>query len=564
MEPITSQTRKAETISQGTGQLGKKTVSQEDLSKVRSRLKISCDHINKLDIGRKSIGQRVFESCSEFIRGVSEEKKKKFEAAKETLKSQELNLNDSDLKSIKHKLDNNEYLDPQEAKLLKKKLLIKNQERIGVQDAADKTEAFYRFDTVIESKTKESFNLFKQQIEKLKLQGLESTLSFVEGKVKGQKDFDSAEITMVRDAIFNALKTKRAKSDNELAMQEVKKQQDFQTQVNRGLNEENKKLNEQNQVLKQNNVNFDDKARTQEQQLNEVRQHHTELQRNANELRRENQSLQGENTRLLKEMSHFINMESEYKLLKKRTQNYDEINSELISIKNTIENLNAKKEELEQLNLKLNEAEQVLEVNQKKGQEMQAAVNEKTRELKDIESSQEEIMKKIQDATVSLILLGQVLGAQAATAMPEELRDTYNVLNLSETAKAIELLNKESELTGEEVQQLKQLTYTMIQELEYENSLRKDVPKEMRNLRSEFELANDTQSYLKDLKQIIIADDYPALVASDDNPRVFVFFVEGDLIKIEINTADDMNKLQEALDLCRHRAEVYKRVEEAV
>jgi len=611
MEPISTKPKgKEEAVPQKTGLFGKKTVSQDELSVIRSRFKKSCAKVNELNIDRISIWQRGFEKFSEWISGnVSEDKKKKFDELKENLReSQHLDLDNLNLQSIKAKLDKNEYLDPQEAKTLKKMLLIKSQEQVGVKDAAAKTEAFYRFDAVIESKTQEAFKSFEDQIKILGFQeSLKGILKFVEGKVNKKENFGATEIEMVRDSIFSALKAKREKSDIDLIIAQKDEQQRILNDENTGLKKtnegikwvlegakddlkeltkknelqlnDNKKLIQEKERLDQLIVKLDkenenlcselegleldiDEAKL---ELDELKIKHDdqleEVQSDANKVKQENQSLRAEKERFLEQISDLNKMKNEYILLKEKTKNYDEIQNELMLIKGTFESWNARKEEFRQLDMNLNKTEEAFAAAQKKNLEMEAMVNTRAQELQAIQDTQEERLNEIRNATSNLILFGQVLGAQAVAS--EGLGKEFPLMyDADATEEAIELLNKEGSLTGEEVNHLKQLTYTMMKELEYEDDLRKQVPKKMENLRLEFNSAIDPQKYLRDLRGKIIEAGYPGLVISDVNPRVFVFFTDGKLLEIEINSEADIDDLQIALDACRHRAEIYERVEE--
>lgn len=596
MEPITKSKKYVDRDSRKTGKLGKRTVVHPEFAGIKGRFEISYKNINKIDINRRGLGERLWE----WVWGMSDEKKRAFERVKSDLEARQLDKLDK-LKPIIDKLDKKEYLDSEETKELKKVILIKSQEEMGIEDAAGKTEAFYLFDKLIESNTEKAFLEFVTQINKLGIGqklNMKSALDFVVRKVRNQQGFNAQEIELVRDTIMNGLVEKKKENVNAALIQGMQAQhkQDeerikaLEEQLAKAQAEVKKKdtalkkdekalveLAQKNDELGENKVNrerdydelgkFNDELYAVNQDLE---QEFTQLDKKLLEqtdkikkLEQEVSNTKRENQNLIQEKNRLNIMENEYKLLKEKTKNYDSIQNELFTLQGIIGSVAGKKEELAILDKKLTEAENAIGDNLRKNQELENAITTRAQELKEIEVRQLELSEKLKKEIMPILILGQMMGA----AMPEEMKGEY-ALNLGETEEINKLLNKE-EFTLEEVNKLKTWVSTLMKELEYENQLRRTVPKAIENLQTEFVRLKpaepaDVENYLKKLKTRLLQGNnpYPELVTSDKNPRIFVFFVDGELLKIEVNSADDIIDLEEELKACRERAEAYKRFEE--
>lgn len=626
-----------------TGKLGKRTVSAEDLVGMRGRFAISRDNVNQLDINNIGIGQRIWIWIADFFgakdKGISSEQVKVFDVVKgyvEDLKDKRPDML-GDLNSIGDKLGRREYLDSDQAKELNKLILIEEQKGIGIEEAAEKTEAFYKFDLVIETKTKEAYQAFVTHLTKnlgLDEKKLAVVLEIVKDKVDSKGDFTDIEIKLIRKSIYEALVAKRVERENaeraessekerislEKKLDGSSKELNVLKETNKLLNEKNAKLDKENATLhgdylieeersrwfesrhnglmekvkklEKANEEKETKLLEQEQQLKEVVESKELLNRQFKELMADKNGLQDQVQKLkgnlntleseienqvtkstqnlrkenekLKQDVHNQKVQaslarSELDLLKAKTADYDQVKGELFSIKGVLESLDAKKEELRSLDVQLTGMEKEIEVNQKKGQELEEVVAARAQELDEMERKQTQLVDILKNEATRLLLIGQMMGA----ALPEEMKREY-ALNLGEEVEIDSLLSKE-ELTAEEVGKLKTWTYTLMQELEYENSLRKKVPETIGDLQGAFKEAvggNKEERYLEGLKDRIKMEGYPDLITSDKDPRVFVFFVDGELLKITINSVDDIVALEEELEACRERAEAYKRFEE--
>ena len=164
-----------------------------------------------------------------------------------------------------------------------------------------------------------------------------------------------------------------------------------------------------------------------------------------------------------------------------------------------------------------------------------------------------------------LLLMGAAIGA----TLPEDMKQKY-ALNIGDRRELNSLLNKE-QLSPEDVNQLKGWMHTLIMELDYVNQLReKSKPVPIGDLKTEFAAPNrkaEIDDYLNSLKTKLKTLDYPDLITSDENPRVFVFFVDGDLLTV-VNV-DDADYKEQILDLqahieaCRKTAIKAKELEQA-
>lgn len=143
----------------------------------------------------------------------------------------------------------------------------------------------------------------------------------------------------------------------------------------------------------------------------------------------------------------------------------------------------------------------------------------------------------------NIIVKGQSL-KDVVNTLPKDLRDK---------------LNSGERLTNNEVKQLQARAFRAMQEERFEEDLRKKVPREIKgNLKAAF--AGQTldkpvfERYLSKLKESLIRGGYPGFVTSDVDPRKFLFFQEGQLKIVTVDSVDDLDSLEMALKACREKA----------
>lgn len=137
----------------------------------------------------------------------------------------------------------------------------------------------------------------------------------------------------------------------------------------------------------------------------------------------------------------------------------------------------------------------------------------------------------------------------------QSLKDIVSQLPENVTAK----LESGERLTEKEVKQLQTLASRAMQKQRFEEDLRNKVPREIRGkLRTAFQgktLENSVfERYLSKLKDTLISGGYPAFITSDVDPRKFLFFLNGQLIAVKVNSVNDLDVLQDRLKDCRNEA----------
>ena len=254
------------------GKLGDREVIEGKIREEKRKFSKNCDKINILDVKNRGI----FTMIREAILGATQEKIDAFKEV-ESIVDDLSKTSDLDLSALKNILvtkgKNKEYyIESDNAKLLKKALLIDAQTELGVEDAAKKTEAFYKFDVVIESKTKESVDAFKNYLETLGIKigqtknaGLYDSLNdVINKKVETQEDFTDPEIKSIRNSIFTALQNKKMETDHAALFQKMSMQHEKDEVDIQNLNTEMASTAET--------------TRTRERELADLQKERTELQ----------------------------------------------------------------------------------------------------------------------------------------------------------------------------------------------------------------------------------------------------------------------------------------------